>query len=182
MKKITFVSAIGLCLVMTMSSCRSTIIPQAINTVNAVSLEEMNLERKDYIVLNTVSAEASIICHYGRKDINIKEVNDEFSITFTPKKSIGKKVEGWEIKNVKGIARFGFLKNDYDMPVIGPYPHYVVRELAIYRLINASKVAGADGVIEPVISTNVEQGRTGRDIIYKTTVSAKLIKIKPDGK
>ena len=59
-------------------------------------------------------------------------------------------------------------------------PEYVVRNLAIYRLINASKVRGADGIIEPVISTNVEQ--RGNDIVFKTTATAKLIKLKTDGK
>ena len=56
----------------------------------------------------------------------------------------------------------------------------MVRNLAIYRIINAAKVRGADGIIEPVISTNVEQ--RGRDIVLKTTVSAKLIKLKTDAK
>jgi len=83
-----------------------------------------------------------------------------------------------------GIVRLGYLSNDYSEQLmdIPPYPHWLVRRIAIYRLINAAKVAGADGVIEPIISTNIEQGATKKDIIYKTTVSAKLIKIKPDGK
>jgi len=78
----------------------------------------------------------------------------------------------------------GYLSNDYDNELfdIGPYPHWIVRRLAIYRLINAAKISGGDGVIEPIISTNVEQGRSSHDIVLKTTVSAKLIKIKPDGK
>ena len=76
------------------------------------------------------------------------------------------------------------MNNDYENELfdIPPHPHWIVRRLAIYRLINAAKVAGADGVIEPIISTNVAQGRRSRDIVYKTTVSAKLVKIKPDGK
>ena len=78
----------------------------------------------------------------------------------------------------------GYLSNDYyeELFNIPPYPHWIVRRLAIYRLINAAKIAGGDGVIEPLISTNVEQGKSNRDIVYKTTVSAKLIKIKPDSK
>ena len=90
----------------------------------------------------------------------------------------------WSPDRIKGIVRLGYLSNDYDEELfnIPPYPHWIVRRLAIYRLINAAKVAGGDGVIEPVISTNVEQGRSNRDIVYKKIVSAKLIKIKPDGK
>ncbi len=46
----------------------------------------------------------------------------------------------------------------------------------MYRLINVAKTNGADGIIEPIVSTNVEQ--SGKDdILYKTTVEAKIIKL-----
>lgn len=164
-----------------MSSCRSSalsVIPQATNTINSVTLKELNLERKDYIILNTVSAEATITAHFLDDEVIVEDPSGEFSLSW-------KKDDGvWSSDNIKGIVRLGYLSNDYENELfeIGPYPHWIVRRLAIYRLINAAKIAGGDGVIEPVISTNVEQGKSRNDIVYKTTVSAKLVKIKPDGK
>lgn len=172
---------VALC-AMFMSSCRSalSVIPQATNTINSVDLKELNLERKDYIVLNTVNAEATITAHFSDDNVKVEDPNGEFSLTWEKDKKTGI----WSPDRIKGIVRLGYLSNDYENELfdIGPYPHWIVRRLAIYRLINAAKMAGGDGVIEPIISTNVEQGRGRNDIIYKTTVSAKLIKIKPDGK
>lgn len=182
MKKITFISAIGLCLAMTMSSCRNvlSVIPQATNTIATATLENLNLERKDYIVLNTISAEVTINAHFTDRTIKVDDPAGEFSLTWEKDNKSG----NWSPSKIMGIVRLGYLSNDYSEQLmdIPPYPHWLVRRIAIYRLINAAKVAGADGVIEPIISTNIEQGATKKDIIYKTTVSAKLIKIKPDGK
>ena len=88
----------------------------------------------------------------------------------------------FRIDEVKGIVRIGLLKNDYmrEDLYLEADPYWFSRNMAIYRLINAAKMAGADGIIEPIVSTNVEQ--VGRKIIFKTTVSGKLIKLKPDGK
>lgn len=165
-----------------MSSCKTplSVIPQAINTVNSVTLSELNLERKDYIVLNTISAEATIYAQFSDAKVKVDDPNDEFSLSW--KKDV--KSGDWAPDKIKGIVRLGYLDNDYKNELfnIGPYPHWIVRRLAIYRLINAVKVSGGDGVIEPIISTNVEQGGRRNSIVYKTTVSAKLVKIKPDGK
>ena len=81
----------------------------------------------------------------------------------------------------EGIARFGFLNNDYDhvfTDVVAP--EYIVRNLAIYRLINQAKIRGADGVVEPIISTSAED--QGSKIVFKSTVSAKLMKLNTDAK
>lgn len=172
---------VALC-AMFMTSCRSalSVIPQATNTINSVDLKELNLERKDYIVLNTVNAEATLTAHFSDDNVKVEDPSGEFSLTWEKDKKTGI----WSPDRIKGIVRLGYLSNDYENELfdIGPYPHWIVRRLAIYRLINAAKMAGGDGVIEPIISTNVEQGRGRNDIVYKTTVSAKLIKIKPDGK
>lgn len=163
------------------TSCTTyTIIPKAINTVNSVRLEELNLKHNsDYTIVNTTTSEATVI--YSEKvgeKIKIKEENGEFEITYERDKKSGK----YYISECKGVARFGFLSNDYGSTSLSDNisPEDIVRKLAIYRLINAAKVRGADGVIEPVISTNVEQ--RGKDIVLKTTVSAKLIKLSVDAK
>lgn len=156
------------------------IIPTAVNTINSVGLKELNLKHgTDYTIVNTITAEATVIYTERRKgeEITIREENGEFRIVYT----FDSEQEKWYRTDFDGIARFGFLTNDdYLQDYSLNRPEYVVRNVAIYRLINASKVRGADGVIEPVISTNVEQ--RGKEIVFKSTVSAKLIKLKTDAK
>lgn len=150
-----------------------SIIPTAMSTVNSVTLEELNLKHgTDYTILNTVSVDGIVVVRSSRNDITVKEVNGEFTIEYSYDSDGDCEI------TCDGIARFGFLNNDYENATLSRNPMHVARNLAIYRLINASKVAGADGIIEPVISTNVEQ--SGRDIIFKTTASAKLIRIVAD--
>lgn len=181
MKKIFIISTFfALLCAIAFSSCgslpRNAIVPTAINTVNSVTLNELNLEREDYKILNTISADATIMYIEKSNNIIIKEANNEFSISY----GYNPKTFNWYINKVEGIARYGFLTNDYknqdsSLPIA---PETIARNLAIYRLINACKAAGGDGVIEPIVSTNV--GQEGNAIIFKTTVSAKTIKINTD--
>lgn len=174
MKKILF--GIGVLLVLT--SCSTQIIPRAVNTVNAVSIEELNLERKDYKILNTVSAEATITytASLDGKEYTIKCPDEDFALKFTKKN--GRRNKGWHC-NYKGIVKLGYLANDYKYEDSALSPEEVARRLAIYRLINQAKLAGADGVIEPIISTNIDNGekKASRETIFKSTISAKLIKL-----
>lgn len=170
-----------------MTSCSTnTIIPDdiempiAINTINSVNLRELNLQHgTDYTILNTVSADATVIYSTQKKGkkITIEEENREFKIVWEYNDKTGK----MRREDFEGIARFGFLSNDYDRVFTKKIaPEYIVRNLAIYRLINQAKVRGADGVIEPVISTSAEA--RGNDVIFKTTVTAKLMKLNADSK
>ena len=168
-----------------MSSCRSVAVPKAVNTVHPVGWEELNLTRKDYIILNTTTAEATVTYHKTSKRITISDVNKEFVAIFKKVKfrnAFGKKSDGWYLYDVDGIVRIGFLNNDYndDEIALRCDASWFSRKMATYRIINAAKVAGADGIIEPIVSTNIEQ--VGRNIVFKTTVSGKLIKLKPDTK
>jgi hypothetical protein len=183
MKKFYFISLL-ICAVV-LSSCKLTVIPRAVNTVNAVSLEELNLERKDYKILNTISAEATVIYkQISGSSISVQEKNGEFKFLYKLHKVPFKGGE-WELESFSGVARLGYLDNDYanydKYSAKEIQPEFMARAIAIYRLINACKVAGGDGLIEPIISTNVEQSGT-RSISYKTTVSAKIIKLNTDGK
>jgi hypothetical protein len=159
-----------------LSSCKLAIVPKAINTVNSVGLSELNLERDDYKILNTISAEATITYRQLGNIIKISDANGDFEITYKRSFSFRHGVT-WNYKSFKGIARYGFLSNDYGKThnYNDITPEQIARHIAVYRLINACKVAGGDGVIEPIVSTNV--GQEGRNIIFKTTVSAKVIKL-----
>ena len=182
-KKISYFFAIAIVAV-AMSSCRTVVVPKAVNTVHPVGWKELNLERKDYIILNTVSADASISWLESSKRLKISDENGEFVVTFKKKKfkSVFGKDVAFLLDDVNGIVRIGLLKNDYDLDdlTLQADPFWFSRNMATYRLINAAKMAGADGIIEPIVSTNIEQ--VGRKVVFKTTVSGKLIKLKPDGK
>lgn len=179
------IAAMMMACIFTMTSCfgpkkmAQRRIPTAINTVNSVRLEELNLKHgSDYTIVTTITADATVIYSEQKKgeQITMKEENDEFKMVLR----YDTQEDEWRCTDFEGIARFGYLTNDYGNYHLSSNPEYVARNLAIYRLINASKVRGADGVIEPVISTNAEQ--RGKEIVFKTTVSAKLIKLKTDAK
>lgn len=186
MKQNYFIAAVMLTTSFGMISCGTQKLPDdmempiAINTINSVGLKELNLQHgTDYIIMNTVSADATVIytIHKKGKQVSIKEENGEFKIEWSKDKNSEKMYRS----DYEGTARFGFLNNDYGrvlMDVIAP--EYIVRNLAIYRLINQAKVRGADGVIEPIISTSAED--KGNEIVFKTTASAKLMKLNADAK
>lgn len=167
MKKIIFVFIIGVCL----ASCatKKKIIPRAINTVNSATLKELNLDREDYEILNTITAEATIAYRQRGEGYEITSRDDDFSITLQQGKT-------GPVYTYTGILKLGYLTNDYVDLSASLQPEQIARGLAIYRAINIVKEYGADAVIEPVISTNVEQ--IGKEIIFKSTVTAKLIKLK----
>ncbi len=145
-------------------------------------MKELNLTRKDYRILNTVTAEASIVYSEGNngKIRRIACPEENFSLTYV----YNKKRASWDCL-FRGIVKLGYLSNDYvysdDML---RSPEEVVRRLAFYRIINMAKLEGADGVIEPVVSTNVDNvganKSSAQGVIFKTSVSAKLIKLKTD--
>lgn len=168
-----------------LSSCKLSVIPKAINTINAVSMEELNLDRQDYIVLNTISAEASVTyTQNGSRKITVQDVNGEFKFIYKHHGPFNK-YGFWSLDAFSGVARLGYLDNDYlryDTYVADEIkPEFMARAMATYRIINACKVAGGDGLIEPIISTSIEQS-SRYTITYKTTVSAKIIKLKTDAK
>ena len=153
---------------------KAFIIPKAVNTVNVVTLKELNLTRADYKILNTVTAEAAIIYTENKKGsvCTLRGTDEDFYLKYTFDK------EGdLEEEEFSGVLRFGYLYNDYKINNGIISPEEMARRLAIYRLINMVQLEGADGVIEPVISTNVENTSNKRECILKTTVRAKLVKL-----
>lgn len=178
MKKTTFLTVTALC-VLLLSACGSlqpvtSVIPEAVNTIHATSFDELNLDRNDYTILNTISAEATVYYKESRSEIEIEEANQEFEI----KHSLN---AGQVLKSsYSGIMRIGYLANDYrnQKPVQLTSPSDIARGFATYRLINMAQQEGADGIVEPTISTNIEQ--QGKTIVYRTIISAKIIKLKAD--
>lgn len=177
MRKILFCTVLLLVCVSAFGRKKAFVVPKAVNTVNVVSLKELNLTRGDYQVLKTVTAEAAIVYTENKKGsvCTMKGTDENFYITYTFDK------EGYlESEDFSGVLRFGYLYNDYKINDGVIYPEEMARRLAIYRLINMVQLQGADGVIEPVISTNIENTKNKRECILKTTVRAKLVKLKSD--
>lgn len=160
------------------ASCgvQRTVLPRAVNTVNTAPLGDLNLQRGDYEILNTITAEASITYKEKGSIVSIADTGNEFTLMYAFDKKTG------VIADMKysGILRLGYLANDYvvDNETI-LRPEEIARRLAIYRAINVAKEYGADAVVEPTIATNIEQvGKN--EVVYKTTVTAKIIKLKTD--
>ena len=73
---------------------------------------------------------------------------------------------GYLSRGINGLSGVGIMT-----------PEELSRRMAIYRAINMVQQYGADGIIEPTVSTNVEEVK--KDVVvYKTTVTGKIIKLK----
>lgn len=154
------------------------IVPTAVNTVNSVGLNELNLQHgTDYRIVNTVTADATVFYSTKKKGqvVILEEENGECWLEY----KFDSEQEKWGLIDFEGVARFGFLSNDEGkISNLRENPESMARYIAIYRLINESRVRGADGIIEPIISTNVGE-RDGK-IAFRTTASAKLMKLNVD--
>jgi len=174
MKKLLLLAFCGVAFA-SCSPAKRIIMPQAVNTINTAVLADLNLEREDYEILNTVTAEAMIDYSYNKQGTKTEIVDQdgEFSMEFTAGKF------GFACKH-NGILKLGYLQNDYQGTMTNiMQPEDVVRRLAIYRLVNIAREYGADAIIEPTVSTNVEQ-TDKQTITYKSTITAKIIKLKTD--
>ena len=93
----------------TIPTQEATIIPTAINTVNTASFSELNLDRKDYQILNTISAEA-VITHTWNKDNSkhkLSEQNGEFFIEYVDTKMGMKTLSQQAEKNSDAFQKLG---------------------------------------------------------------------------
>ncbi len=177
MKKFKFYHTIIIALVaITLASCGSGkkvtyIVPNAINTVNSVSLNELNLTGGDYQILNTITSEATITATIKKNNATIWEVGNEFFLHY---KDFG---FGLKLDSYSGVVRLGYLSNMYSRTNFEDFnPEEIAIRLASYRAINIAQQHGTDGLIEPIISTKAEQ--IGENITFQTTVTAKLVKLK----
>lgn len=156
---------------------KSTLIPVATNTISSVSFSDLNLEREDYKILNTIEVSSIVTVVYGN-DGSIK-ITDDGGYTYEIVKDAGGNIIS---KTSSGVLRAGFLTNDYGS-VSYDNPESIARATAFSRLVSMAKEYGGDALIEPIVSTNLEEqsGKGNkRTIVYSTTASAKVIVIKTD--
>lgn len=159
-----------------MSSCggqKNLVVPRAVSTASAVNIESLNLKSGDYEILNTITESATVVCEYKNNEIKIKSGDGDFSYTFAFDNN-----RGWNLKSFSGVATMGYLYNEINNVANSATinAEEFARLGATAKLIDAIKDYGADGVIEPVTTTQVSG--TGRTIEYKSTVRAKLVVIK----
>lgn len=172
MKKVIFAIA----LVAVLASCSSQkdmVIPRAISTIGTASLNDLNLQRNDYEVINTVTAEATVSYKANKAGthIVITGEDDDFVLVYTKDSK-----KGWQCK-FDGILKAGYMQNiSSTTRVEREDPAEIVHRLALYRLISQVKTVGGDGMVAPTVLTNVEQN--GDIVYFRTTASAKAIKLK----
>lgn len=168
--------------VMVISSCSSSrsLIPQAKNMVNTVYFDELNLTSKDYEILDRIEASSRIVVEMDNKSFNITDPDGTFKMAFVLDKKTGKMV----LSNMEGVVRAGYLSTREMGTLNLDSPDEIAHRMAIYRLVNLVKEQGGDGILEPVISTNVEGVEQGGlfsskiTVTYFTTVSGKVIRVK----
>lgn len=150
------------------------------NTFNTVYWPELMLDRPEYVVLDRITATATVTVTYDvtfRRKSKIIGENNEFVIMVKPYGPV----------ITEGICKLGYLTPDVGVTtdiVTGLFkkrrgivtyvpsdPEIVARQLAVYRLINEAKAIEADALIEPIISSDVASTRKYTSVII-TTVSA----------
>ncbi|MBD5297605.1 MAG: hypothetical protein HDR89_02955 [Bacteroides sp.] len=171
-KILSFISAAFL--LIGISSCNSTknlIVPHSVSTAEAVPAQALNLTKGDYDIMASVSESASVTVKYSGKSMVVTSGDGDFAYYFSYDKKAG-----WSLSKFKGTANFGYLLPEGTSYSDMPEAEEFARRVAIARLIEVVKDYGADGVLEPIVTTRATNA--GNKIVeYQATVTAKIIKI-----
>lgn len=154
----------------------TSLIPQAVSTVKSVSFDELNLTNKDYAILDRIEASARIEMTISNDEYSVKDPEGSFELEFARDPNTGKFV----LNDFEGVVRAGFLTSGKFSEIDPRRPEEIAHAMAMYRIINLIKEQGADGIIEPVFSTNIEQTSSHRGrvtVTYLTTVSGKAVRL-----
>ena len=183
MRKIYFVLTIlvGILFASCMTGKKSMVVPVATNTISTVSFSDLNLDREDYKILNTIEVSSTVTVVYSNN--GGITISDDAGYVL----KMGKDEKtGLVTTETTGILRAGFLTNDYGN-INYENPEAIARATAFSRLISMAKEQGGDALIEPIVSTNLEEQQSQgfgsakkRTIVYSTTASAKVVVIKTD--
>lgn len=148
--------------------------PIASNSMKAASLGELNIRSNDYTLLPSITVSTLVSVEYkGKREYTIRvEENDE-EVMLKYRWNSGN--QEWELRDWDGIIKLGFLGHD---TALGTPKHatVVAGRLGLYRLIAQAQTQGADGIVEPIISTNM--AKNGKKYFFKTTVTARPIVLK----
>lgn len=172
-------AAIAIAAAFIMNSCRgqrNLIVPHSVSTADAISPAALNLKKGDYDILASVSESASITAKYSGNALVIRSGDGDFAYHFSYDSK-----SGWTLKRFSGTATFGYLQTDTGKSASMPEAEEFARRVAIARLIESVKDYGADGVLEPIVTTRATNA--GHNTVeYQATVTAKIVKIHPTTK
>lgn len=157
-----------------LTSCggqKNLIIPHAVSTANAISMGSLNLNKGQYEILNTVTETASVSVKYSYNGMTIKSLEGDFAYWFGFKPKTG-----WYLNKFSGTAQFGYLANEPGINSDFPDAEEFARRVAISKLIDVIKDYGADGALEPIVTTRATNSGKN-EVEYHATASAKIVKI-----
>lgn len=155
---------------------KSNLIPTtAVSNMPTVTIKDVGLERKDFVILKSISASAVVNSDNKRSGRTIYEENGEFKLVYDIVRYDG--VRYLEYDTCEGVIRLGYLgsTNIYNSDSYFIPAEEIVRRLALYRLISLAKEYGADALFEPTITTSATSEK--KTLRYKSEATAKLIKI-----
>lgn len=171
MKKIIFIM-MGFVILVSCSTQKEMVIPRVVSTIGTATFENLNLQRNDYQIMKTITAEATVSYETNKSGTNIRisGVDDDFKLEYTKDKK-----EGWQCK-YKGILKYGYIQNDFPKSQTNvASPEEIVYRLAIYRLVSQVKSMGGDGLVAPSVVTRIEQ--KGDVVYFYATAEAKSVKL-----
>ncbi len=172
-KKLIFASII--CAAVTlMTSCggqKNLVVPRAVSSADAISVGALNLQKGDYDILKTVTETASVTATYSGTSLKLTSEDGDFSYKFKFNNSTG-----WTLSSFHGTATFGYLLQDASYSVELPNAEEFARRVAIARLIEVIKDYGADGALEPIVTTRASNV-SNNVVEYQATATAKIVKI-----
>lgn len=172
MKRIIFIMT-ALAMLASCSTQKEMVIPRVVSTIGTATFEDLNLQRNDYEIINTVTTEATVSFETNKSGtkIIISGVDDDFQLEYTKDKK-----EGWMCKYT-GILKYGYIQNNFpETKVNFVSPEEIVYRLAVYRLVSQMKSAGGDGLVAPSVVTRIEQ--QGNMVYFHATAEAKAVKLK----
>lgn len=159
---------------MVLSSCggtRNLIVPHAVNTADAIPATALNLQKGQYDILQTISESASVTAQYKGQSLTIKSGDGDFAYYFAFDNKTG-----WTMKSFQGTATLGYYLSENTTVGDMPQAEEFARRVAIAKLIEQLKDYGADGILEPIVTTRVTNA--GKNTIeYQATATAKIVKI-----
>ncbi|MBD5240265.1 MAG: hypothetical protein HDS64_10970 [Bacteroidales bacterium] len=173
-----FAAVMAMVMVALLNSCggtRNLIVPHAVSTADAIPAAALNLNKGDYDIMASITETASVTAKYSGSSLTIQSGDGDFSYYFTYDKN------GWSLKKFRGTANFGYLQSETEKFGEMPEAEEFARRVAIARLIEAVKDYGADGVLEPIVTTRATNA--GHNTVeYQASITAKIVKIHPTTK
>lgn len=159
-----------------LTSCYSgkpIIKPMTYASMSSINISDLNLQAKDYEILDTETVEVKLKYYFPENNFGpkITDLNNEFCLFYNI-------YTGWDIGSY-GEFKLGYLSEDLkkNNVITNMSVEELAQRVATYRLLETAFKKGADAVLEPNMLLKIDY----EDISTKyctVTLRAKLIKIK----